>query len=250
MKHIIFWRQSIIFTTLQTSPRPPSNRRGRRSLVEHGKRSVRWAERRSDDTDKQCGREGSGRYSRRVGRSRNATGIPVSSDKRWATVRESVRVVSETADQWTAGWLHSSQGMGGSVGYDRSSAWWVGWNICKQYRDLLQPVCTYPLSGAIFVPEPTLPWRLQYSIYQQMRLNSKVILWTLMLCGITKRIGGILKHHFVSKKEDSRILIDCASPKRLKKFLITIRSAQFNQVNYHYVLANYVSVCNSFARFL
>ncbi|CAB3401971.1 unnamed protein product [Caenorhabditis bovis] len=39
--------------------------------------------------------------------------------------------------------------------------------------------------------------------------------------------------------ETNRVLIDCSSPKRLKKLLIAIRSAQFSQANYHYVLANY-----------
>ncbi|CAI5446210.1 unnamed protein product [Caenorhabditis angaria] len=37
----------------------------------------------------------------------------------------------------------------------------------------------------------------------------------------------------------NRIIIDSSSPSRIKKFLIAIRSAQFNQANYHYVLANY-----------
>ncbi|CAJ0578496.1 unnamed protein product, partial [Mesorhabditis spiculigera] len=37
----------------------------------------------------------------------------------------------------------------------------------------------------------------------------------------------------------NRILIDSTSISRLKKFLMAIRAAQFNQANYHYVVANF-----------
>ncbi|ULU00584.1 hypothetical protein L3Y34_001207 [Caenorhabditis briggsae] len=49
----------------------------------------------------------------------------------------------------------------------------------------------------------------------------------------------LMQFNMMRNNETNRILIDCASPKRLKKLLINIRSAQFNQANYHYVLANY-----------
>lgn len=54
----------------------------------------------------------------------------------------------------------------------------------------------------------------------------------------------LMQFNMMRNNETNRILIDCASPKRLKKLLINIRSAQFNQANYHYVLANYVSLVN------
>ncbi|CAJ0914337.1 unnamed protein product, partial [Mesorhabditis belari] len=37
----------------------------------------------------------------------------------------------------------------------------------------------------------------------------------------------------------NRILIDSTSTSRMKRFLMAIRSAQFNQANYHYVVANF-----------